>query len=216
MLLLLLLLLLLCSRFCRFLPLTHSLTRRMFRDSTTLCLVAAAATVAPQLVVASSMDSCRLEARRLDSTLLSARLRNSAPDPDRTAASGSDSDMSMNSGPQSPVADTGKDVILDVECGLNKAVLYLNRLSSGSKGACVLFDNAWLTPNEFQYVSGRETAKDWKRSIKHYGKSLKLLIAKGFMTTEPASCRCEGCVVTDDVSRHFYIKSLLSRLFGCC
>ena len=136
--------------------------------------------------------------RRLDTSLLSSRLRNS--DLERTLVICSDSEMSLHSGSQSPVGDVGADVILDVECGLNKAVLYLNRLSSGSKGACVLFDNAWLTPNEFQYVSGRETAKDWKRSIKHYGKSLKLLIAKGFMTTDPASCRCEGCVVTDDVS----------------
>ena len=117
----------------------------------------------------------------------------------------SDSDTSVTSSPRSPTTTSSDDVILDVECGLNKGVLYLNRLSSGSKGACVLFDNAWLTPNEFQYISGRETAKDWKRSIKHYGKSLKLLIAKGFMTTEPASCKCEGCDVTDDVSTTYII-----------
>lgn len=73
------------------------------------------------------------------------------------------------------------DVKLYVECGVNKGVLYLNRLCSGSKGACILHDCAWLTPNEFQYVSGRETAKDWKRSIKHHGKSLKLLMAKGIL-----------------------------------
>jgi hypothetical protein len=156
-----------------------------------------------QLTTADKMDSA-VESNSSDSPLLTELTKGDADKSmDNDAYNHqptSDSDTSVTSSPHSPAAP-GDDVILDVECGLNKGVLYLNRLSSGSKGACVLFDNAWLTPNEFQYVSGRETAKDWKRSIKHYGKSLKLLIAKGFMTTEPASCKCEGCVVTDDVSR---------------
>ena len=84
--------------------------------------------------------------------------------------------------------------ILQVVCGLNKAVLHLDKLCQGSKGACVLFDDAWMTPNEFQAASGRELAKDWKRSIKHHDKSLKLLIIKGFLFLDPAVCRCEHCV----------------------
>ena len=31
-------------------------------------------------------------------------------------------------------------IILHVECGMNKAVLHLDKLCQGSKGACVLFD----------------------------------------------------------------------------
>ena len=84
--------------------------------------------------------------------------------------------------------------ILQVECGLNKAVLHLDQLCQGSKGACVLFDDAWMTPNEFQAASGRELAKDWKRSIKHHDKSLKLLIGKGFLFIDLAVCICEHCV----------------------
>ena len=84
--------------------------------------------------------------------------------------------------------------ILQVECGMNKAVLHLDKLCQGSKGACVLFDDAWMTPNEFQAASGRELAKDWKRSIKHYDKSLKLLIIKNVMFLDPAVCRCEHCM----------------------
>ena len=84
--------------------------------------------------------------------------------------------------------------ILQVECGMNKAVLHLDKLCQGSKGACVLFDDAWMTPNEFQTASGRELAKDWKRSIKHHDKSLKLLIIKDFLFLDPAVCRCEHCV----------------------
>ena len=85
------------------------------------------------------------------------------------------------------------EAILDVECGPNKGVLYLSKLCQGSKGSCILFNGSWLTPNEFQYVSGRETAKDWKRSIRHYGKSMKLLLTKSIMTVQPPVCKCEGC-----------------------
>jgi|JYMV01.1.fsa_nt_gi hypothetical protein len=78
------------------------------------------------------------------------------------------------------------ETIMDVECGTNKAKLTLEKLWQGSKGQCVDFQGSWLTPNEFQYVSGRETAKDWKRSIRHQGKSIKLLLSKGYIkvTTE--------------------------------
>lgn len=85
------------------------------------------------------------------------------------------------------------EAVLDVECGPNKGVLYLSKLCQGSKGSCILFNGSWLTPNEFQYVSGRETAKDWKRSIRHYGKSMKLLLTKSIMTVQPPVCKCEGC-----------------------
>ena len=98
--------------------------------------------------------------------------------------------------PKSQVNADG-EVILDVECGPNKAKIYLSKLCQGSKGPCVLYNQAWLTPNEFQYVSGRETAKDWKRSIRHHGKSMKLLMAKAVMTLNPPSCRCEACTGID-------------------
>ncbi|EEC18419.1 conserved hypothetical protein [Ixodes scapularis] len=97
------------------------------------------------------------------------------------------------------------EVILEVECGGNKGLLYLSRLCQGSKGPCILFKDTWLTPNEFQYVSGRETAKDWKRSIRHHGKSMKLLLAKGVLSVHPPVCDCSGCrigspLMNDDVT----------------
>ena len=94
---------------------------------------------------------------------------------------------------------------------------YLSRLCQGSKGPCVWFQGAWLTPNEFQYISGRETAKvcrykmsyltnntryyvqDWKRSIRHAGKSMKLLLTKGILSTHPPICDCEGCRMSSPV-----------------
>jgi len=106
-------------------------------------------------------------------------------------------EMAADKDDTSAGAAVGDDLRLEVTCGQNQAVLYTSRLQLGSKGTCVLFENAWLTPNEFQYVSGRETAKDWKRSIKHHGKSLKVLIAKGILsTTPPARCNCSQCVTS--------------------
>ena len=90
-------------------------------------------------------------------------------------------------------SDSETETVLEVQCGLNKASIYLTKLRQGSRGPCVFFDDAWFTPNEFQAVSGRETAKDWKRSIKHHGKSLKLLMAKGTLTLQPPKCMCEEC-----------------------
>ncbi|KAG9332767.1 hypothetical protein JZ751_014866 [Albula glossodonta] len=67
-----------------------------------------------------------------------------------------------------PFFDNGEPCI-EVECGENKAFLYINKLCQGSKGPSIKYRGEWLTPNEFQFVSGRETAKDWKRSIRHKG-----------------------------------------------
>lgn len=85
-----------------------------------------------------------------------------------------------------PFFDNGEPCI-EVECGENKALLYINKLCQGSKGPSIKYRAEWLTPNEFQFVSGRETAKDWKRSIRHKGKSMAcaaewmLLLEYGFI-----------------------------------
>ncbi|XP_052338802.1 sterile alpha motif domain-containing protein 11 isoform X2 [Oncorhynchus keta] len=79
-----------------------------------------------------------------------------------------------------PFFENGEPCI-EVECGENKALLYINKLCQGSKGPSIKYRGEWLTPNEFQFVSGRETAKDWKRSIRHKGKSLKTLMSKGIL-----------------------------------
>ncbi|OXB78189.1 UNVERIFIED_CONTAM: hypothetical protein H355_007331 [Colinus virginianus] len=76
-----------------------------------------------------------------------------------------------------PFFDNGEPCI-EVECGENKALLYINKLCQGSKGPSIRYRGEWLTPNEFQFVSGRETAKDWKRSIRHKGPENDLIPKK--------------------------------------
>ncbi|XP_051962325.1 sterile alpha motif domain-containing protein 11-like isoform X1 [Xyrauchen texanus] len=99
-----------------------------------------------------------------------------------------------------PFFDNGEPFI-EVECGENKALLYINKLCQGSKGPSIKYRGEWLTPNEFQFVSGRETAKDWKRSIRHKGKSLKTLMSKGILQVHPPICDCPGCRISSPVNR---------------
>jgi len=103
----------------------------------------------------------------------------------------------LNKGLEAPVTDDSAasvmDVFLDISCGTQTATLKLGELDRGSKGSCILFDGVWITPNRFQLLSGRGKAKDWKRSIRHHGKSLKTLTSDGLLSILPALCLCEKC-----------------------
>jgi hypothetical protein len=96
------------------------------------------------------------------------------------------------------------DVVLEVECGSNKGLLYLSRLYRGSRGACILYQGTWLTPNQFQAVSGREIAKDWKRSIRHHGRSIKLLMSKAILP-QNSECHYQTSAYT---SPTFHVSNL--------
>lgn len=80
-----------------------------------------------------------------------------------------------------------------VSCAENEARFYLNRFARGSIGRCVLFKGRWITPNEFQAVSGRQSSKDWKRSIRLKGRCLKEYISQGLFKEHPKSCACRIC-----------------------
>ena len=66
---------------------------------------------------------------------------------------------------------------MEVTCNLNNAILQANCL--GGKSKCILFEKELLTPNEFQSLCGLQHVKNWRKSIKHNGKSLDVLIANG-------------------------------------
>ncbi len=86
---------------------------------------------------------------------------------------------------------------LKVACNTNEARFYLSRFARGSRGRCVLFRGRWITPNEFQAVSGRQSSKDWKRSIRLKGRCLKEYIAQGMFQEHPKSCTCRICAGED-------------------
>ncbi|CAB1329634.1 unnamed protein product, partial [Coregonus sp. 'balchen'] len=112
-----------------------------------------------------------------------------------------------------PFFENGEPCI-EVECGENKALLYINKLCQGSKGPSIKYRGEWLTPNEFQFVSGRETAKDWKRSIRHKGKSLKTLMSKGILQVHPPICDCPGCRISSPVRALLCAVEVLPETVG--
>ena len=84
-----------------------------------------------------------------------------------------------------------------ITCAENEARLYRERFGRGSIGKSVLFRNRWLTPNEFQAVSGRQSSKDWKRSIRLRGRCLKEYINDGLFKEHEKSCTCKVCLGGD-------------------
>lgn len=101
--------------------------------------------------------------------------------------------------------------VIRVTCGERRAELHVDRLADGlgpvsnsigtsRTSLCVrtVDDDVWMTPNQFQRASGRGTARDWKRSIKHHGVSLKSLLSKSVLSFDAASpgCRCNICTVS--------------------
>lgn len=80
-----------------------------------------------------------------------------------------------------------------VNCAGNAAKFYLNRFARGSIGRCVLFRSRWITPNEFQAISGRQSSKDWKRSIRLRGRCLKEYITQGLFQEHLKTCACQIC-----------------------
>jgi len=115
------------------------------------------------------------------------------------------------------VAETpqfASDRHIAITCGENEAVMYLGARTSGkekSRDRRVLFNGSWLTPNEFQTVSGRGAAKDWKRTVKHAGQCVKALLAARLLSIEadPAGCVCKHCTADTVVITYLLILPLL-------
>ena len=62
--------------------------------------------------------------------------------------------------------------VLKVSCKSVPALLHVKKYESGRKGKCVLVNNTWLTPNEFEKMAGSKAKKPLV-SIKFQGCSAK-------------------------------------------
>lgn len=91
------------------------------------------------------------------------------------------------------------EVPILVTCNRNEGLLYLSKLrvvvNERCRKKCIRTGSTWWTPNEFQVVSGRGAAKDWKRTVKHSGQRLKALLANGVLCLDasPPKCLCSPC-----------------------
>ena len=72
-------------------------------------------------------------------------------------------------------------------------MLHTDRLGSGSKGKCIESRGTWFTPKEFETFGGRQTSKDWKRSIKIQGKSFFHYVNSGELNVHAFNCYCSTC-----------------------
>ena len=99
-----------------------------------------------------------------------------------------------------------------VTCAENEAKFYKHRFARGSIGRCVWFRERWITPNEFQAISGRQSSKDWKRSIRLRGKCLKDYISEGLFVEHPKTCSCSICQGEDkDLRRQEGVMALAAK-----
>jgi hypothetical protein len=129
-----------------------------------------------------------------------------------SSTSGSSESGSSSSGEESSSSSsadsTSRDSSLWVEdkfgqhllvtCAENDAKFYKNRFARGSIGKCVQFRGRWITPNEFQAISGRQSSKDWKRSIRLNGRCLKEYIGDGLFKEHEKTCSCKICLGEDE------------------
>lgn len=115
-----------------------------------------------------------------------------------TSETSSSSSESTGSSEQNSMLEDPLGPYYPVTCGENEAKFYLNRFARGSVGKCVLFKDDWLTPNEFQAVSGRQSSKDWKRSIRYKGRCIKELIYEQKFQEHKRECACPICLGEKD------------------
>ncbi|XP_078521488.1 uncharacterized protein LOC144790632 isoform X2 [Lissotriton helveticus] len=54
---------------------------------------------------------------------------------------------------------------LPVICGNKQGILHKKKLTTGAGMPCILSEGRWFNPNEFQAFGGRQTSKNWKKSI---------------------------------------------------
>lgn len=85
--------------------------------------------------------------------------------------------------------------LLEIYCGAARATLHTKKLGQGSRGPCIRYGNEWLTPNQFQMLAGRESSKDWKRSIRYRDQTMKWWIDKGLIRVHDPRCGCATCSV---------------------
>ncbi|XP_067851634.1 nuclear body protein SP140-like protein isoform X2 [Heptranchias perlo] len=92
---------------------------------------------------------------------------------------------------------------LPVTCGSMYGILYKYRFTTGLHGKCIRTKTKWLTPSEFEEMSGiKKDIQYWKRNI--YCKSeilgkltLGKLIQKGYLKLHKCDCLCKRCMSTD-------------------
>ncbi|KAG2464005.1 DEAF1 factor, partial [Polypterus senegalus] len=75
--------------------------------------------------------------------------------------------------------ETWKKPVIPVWCGNKKGFLYKDRLGSIPVKKCIKVGKQWYSPMEFEKLGGRESSKNWKKSVKCGSAMLFTLIEVG-------------------------------------
>ncbi|XP_067897482.1 nuclear body protein SP140-like protein isoform X2 [Heterodontus francisci] len=87
---------------------------------------------------------------------------------------------------------------LPVRCGSMNGILHKHRFTTGINGKCIRTKTQWLTPSEFENISGvRPDIRYWKRNIRCKSETLGKLIQKGYLKLHKPDCLCEACTSAD-------------------
>ena len=76
--------------------------------------------------------------------------------------------------------------VMEVQCMSVSALLYMAKYESGSRGKCILINEEWMTPNEFEKKAGSK-AKKYLSSIKCSGRPLRAFVNSSESSSESSS-----------------------------
>jgi chromatin remodeling complex protein RSC6 len=69
--------------------------------------------------------------------------------------------------------------VLKISCGEKEAQFHVAKFTAGGRSKCVFYRKQWVTPVELEEFCGRGASHNWKRTLKHSGKAVGVLIAQG-------------------------------------
>lgn len=81
---------------------------------------------------------------------------------------------------------------MTVRCRKASGTLHLEKLGNGSSGKCILIDDKFVTPVQFEILSGLKGG-DWKRSIYYDGHHLSAVFARHKIRAHAKRCKCKNC-----------------------
>ncbi|XP_039621463.1 uncharacterized protein LOC120536951 [Polypterus senegalus] len=88
--------------------------------------------------------------------------------------------------------ETWKKPVIPVWCGNKKGFLYKDRLGSIPVKKCIKVGKQWYSPMEFEKLGGRESSKNWKKSVKCGSAMLFTLIENGYIKLPPRRKKVES------------------------